>query len=180
MKALHKAIGAALVCVLVTVSYFTVSHLWAQGAPQTLTATTISTAQSLTATTISLATATGFSQSAGSIAVPSSSAGAFIIYVDREAERVTGGSGLVWQVQRGWASTARAAHANAAKVWFGLEGQFQSSDPPMGACTSPIAVVPWINMLTGNSWVCRSSAWQGTSPVPLTYNSNIGQTTITP
>lgn len=181
MNTLHKSIvGAVILGLLMIGADVLLPKMQAQAGPVVLTATTLSAAQTLTATTVRITTSTGVTNSSGSISAPTSSSGAWVIYVDREAERVTGGVAPNWTVQRGWASTARAPHANSAKVWFGLEGQFQSSDPPMGACTSPVAFVPWINVLTGNAALCISSAWVWTNPIPITYNSNPGQTSITP
>lgn len=172
---------ALFVCVFWFPQPFQKAH--AQAGPVVLTSTTTAAAQTATQTTISLTTATGKAQSDGSIAVPSQTAGAFIVYVDREAERVIAatGSATIWTVQRGWGGSAQAAHATARPVWFGLEGRFKISDPPgIGACTSPVEVIPWINILNGMKWMCRSSAWAATNSMNVTYNSDVGQTNTTP
>lgn len=181
MNTLHKSIvGAVILGLLMFGVDVLLPKMQAQAGPVVLTATTLSAAQTLTATTVRITTSTGVTNSSGSIAAPSSSTGSWVIYVDREAECVISGVAPNWNVRRGCSNTARAPHANSAKVWFGLEGQFQSSDPPMGACTSPVAFVPWINTVTGNSALCISSAWAWTNPTPITYNSNAGQTSLTP
>lgn len=152
----------------------------AQAGPVRLTSTTISAAQTAVQTFVALATATGVSQSDGNIAPPSTTQGAFIVYVDREEQRVTAISGTTATVQRGWGGTAATSHANAARVWFGLEGNFQSSDPPWGSCVSPVKVVPWINVLSGNVWICKSSLWQASNVMNITYNSTTSQTSLSP
>ena len=180
-RLLNTLLVASALTAVVILSYQITRQLIAQGAPSTLTQTTLAAAQTLTATTVTLTTSTAHVQaSSGNIALVSSSAGAFLIFVDNEAERVIGGAANVWQVQRGWSNTARQSHANAAIVWFGLEGQFQASDPPLGSCTSPVFIVPWINLRSGYLWLCKSSAWVPYTHANLVLNSDPRQTTLSP
>lgn len=82
-------------------------------------------------------------------------------------------TGQPLNVVRGVSGTMPGAHASAATVTIGPGDAFKSTEPPAGACTASAQVYsPWINVQSGDVWVCRTTnVWNGTNIRPLTYNS---------
>ncbi len=97
--------------------------LAASAAAQTaLTTTALSTGVTESATTIQVASATGFDAED-------------IVFIDREALRVTGVNGTSITVQRGWAGTAARAHVAGSLAYVAAPGAYIQGAPPSGACT---------------------------------------------
>lgn len=105
-----------------------------------------------------------------------------LIYVEREAMRVTGaypGSGTTVPVRRGTDGTQAAPHVSSSVVFLGLANRFKLSatgfgnGDPQGNCTRATQpFLPWINVLSGNVWNCEGdNHWRGTNPAPLAYSS---------
>lgn len=98
-------------------------------------------------------------------------------FVDREVMRITAISSTTFTVQRAQAGTGAAAHDNAERFFCSPGGDFYTVDPDYGQdCTrgsGQAAVLPWINVRTGNIWQClvNQNLWNGTNTMPLTYNS---------
>jgi hypothetical protein len=70
-------------------------------------------------------------------------------------------SGTVLTVVRGYYGSIANPHISGALVIFGQPNQFYSVDPS-GACTaSAQPVTPYINVKTGNQWLCSTvtSSW---------------------
>lgn len=129
--------------------------------------TTLSANLSATATTASLT------------ATASVAAGQFA-FVDREMILVTSvnTTANTITIQRGQGGTAASAHDNAERIFITAGGDYHTTDPDYGQdCNRGVgqaAVLPWINLRTGNIWVCPGGtdrAWIGTNTMPLTFNS---------
>ncbi len=101
------------------------------------------------------------------------------IYVDLELMRVTVTPTTASQpvsVARGQGGTTPAAHASGATATLGPNNAFAVGPPPAGPCTGAAQIYsPWIDVTTGNFWVCRgggtTGTWNGTNSRALTYNS---------
>jgi hypothetical protein len=101
------------------------------------------------------------------------------IYVDLELMRVTVTPTTASQpvsVARAQNGTLSAAHASGATVTLGPNNAFNVGGPPAGPCTGAAQLYsPWIDVQTGNFWVCRgggtTGTWNGTNIRALTYNS---------
>jgi hypothetical protein len=81
-----------------------------------------------------------------------------LLYIDAEAMIVNGNptSATAVTVRRGASNTAAAGHASGAVVLHGPSNWFNVSDP-YGTCTAAATyVTPWINVRTGNQWLCSS------------------------
>lgn len=101
-----------------------------------------------------------------------------IIYVDQEAMGIlTTVSGTTYNVQRAIFGTKAAPHASGAMVLLQVvspqfggysgSGGLQTADPPQGACLGTnILVTPWVNMQTGNQWICSTATTAGGVWVP--------------
>ena len=71
-----------------------------------------------------------------------------------EVMNVTAISGTTVTVRR--TPSANVAHASGAMVLYGSPKLFYSYDPT-GACTlATTLVTPWVNVKTGNQWLCSS------------------------
>lgn len=127
----------------------------------TLTQTTLSANMTSTATTLTVA-------AAGTIAAPSFSAGTVgsrLYVVDfgqtlGEIMDVSAITGTTVTVRRTGGSAA-VAHASGAMVLYANPKLFYSYDPT-GACTTATTLVtPWLNVKTGNQWLCStiSGTW---------------------
>lgn len=172
---LHRLMFAAVVALGISLL-----PAWpqAQNAPYSLTKTTLSSAQALGATTAVLASVTPFGQ-ALAIAAPSATSGSFSLWIDRELEEVISVSSTTITVRRGVGGIL-GPHPSAAPVWWGPSGKFKNGPPPGQTCASPVEVVPWIDMGSGIKWLCRSSLWNGTINDNIAFNSDPGQTTLSP
>ena len=127
------------------------------------TNTTLSAAITSTATTVRVASATGFT------------VGNYL-YTGYEEMQITSVSGTTIGVLRGQGGTPARAHASSDVVVTGGIGHFQTHDPDFkAACTrgtGQASVQPYVNVLTGNIWVCTlTSVWAGTNTAPITWNS---------
>ena len=137
-------------------------------AQTTMTTTTLSANQAADANVMSVTSATGFT------------VGNFI-WVDSEQQQITAITGTAISVRRAQNGTLARAHDNSDRVYTGAANHFQTSDPDYGAdCTrgaGTAAYMPWINVRTGNFWVCRaeSSTWNGTNAATLTFDSRPAQ-----
>lgn len=118
----------------------------------TLIQTSLSAAIGATTQQFSVASVTGLTASLSSQTV---------LYVDKEAMLVnTIGATTTTSltVQRGYAGTLAAPHVNASVVLAGRPDWFYPNDPT-GACTAATTyVTPWVNILTGNPWLCSTVA----------------------
>lgn len=147
--------------------------LWAclvtPGFAQTvLSNTTLSAAMTATATTLTLTSASAFSGS--NVGAPTVGN---LLYVEHEAMTITAISGTLVSVIRGQSGTFAAAHVSGAVVFSGPGSAFRQSDPPLQTCTTAtMGTRPWINVITGNTWLCISSKWQATNVMKITYDSN--------
>jgi hypothetical protein len=81
-----------------------------------------------------------------------------LIYIDREAMRVVSVSGTNVTVRRGTDGTAAVGHISGAGILLGRPDWFMTYDPPPGgACTTASTyVTPWLNVRTGDQWLCSS------------------------
>lgn len=78
------------------------------------------------------------------------------LWIDRElaaVEQLTGINNIV-VVRRGVDQTIATPHQSSAAVTLGRGDQFYSTDP-VGLPPIPVLVYPWINVLTGVSWVAQ-------------------------
>ena len=112
---------------------------------------------SLTKTTLSSAISTGTNQTifvASATGITASPV--TMLYVDREAMLVLSISGTTVKVARGQSGTASVPHVTGSMVLAGTPDQFYTRDPS-GACTATAtAVTPWVNISTGNQWLCST------------------------
>lgn len=150
----------------------------AQGAPYSLTRTTLSAAMSVTASTAVLTSVTAYS-GALAMAAPSATSGTFSLFIDRELMDVVSLSSTTVTVRRATGGIL-GPHPNAAPVWWGPSGKFQAGPPPGQTCASPVSIVPWIDVQSGIKWLCRSSLWNGTINDNIAFNSDPGQTSLSP
>ena len=112
-----------------------------------------------------------------------------VIYVDRELMgviTVPTSATLPVQVIRGIRGTQATPHVAGDMVLFGQinlmgSNEFFDSDPPAGTCTATFPQTPWINILTGNQWLCSSITGQwvpgfgnpGNSATPIANTANV-------
>lgn len=94
-----------------------------------------------------------------------------ILYVDREAMRVTKVDGTKIKMQRGVMGTPVSAHATAATVYLGAQDQFFNCDP-VGTAQDGY-VTPWINVLTGDKFTVSSTQWVKSSSEIANVTSNV-------
>ena len=161
MKTLNTLLIAALFVILSVVQGL------AQNAQNILSNTTLNGAVTATQNFVVLTSATVLTVSTGGSIV----AGNWL-YVDREAMRVVSISGTRVTVARGVGGTFAAAHATSAVIFTGPANYYQSADPGLLACTvATMQFRPWINVLNGNVWLCKSSVWTATNTMPITFNS---------
>lgn len=88
-----------------------------------------------------------------------------LLFIDKEADRITAINGTVISVQRGYASTNATAHVSGAIVYSGAQsstagGVFWASDPQVGSCTYSseqysLRIVP----SSGRIWSCSNGQW---------------------
>ena len=98
-----------------------------------------------------------------------------LVYIDREAMLTRAVATATITVSRGYAGTAATEHVNGSIVWTGVAHYFYFGDPNPGACVpNQQAVLPYINVLTGNIWYCRNDwgaalggKWQGINETPF-------------
>ena len=161
MKTLNTLLIAALFVILSVVQGFT------QNAQNILSNTTLNGAVTASQNFVVLTSATQLTVSTGGAITAG-----FWLYVDREAMRVVSISGARVTVQRGTGGPFAAAHATSAVIFSAPAGYFQAADPPLLACTvATMQYRPWINVLNGNVWLCKSSIWTATNKMPITFNS---------
>ena len=138
-----------------------------------LTSTTLSAAVTQTQNFITVGSATGFTAS-------SATGTQYIVYVNKEAMRITGVNGTRITVERGNAGT-QTPHASGTRVMVGAAGSSSAGNvtggpfvrnSPAGACTrSAVATLPVINITNGVWYNCNGGVWlpqTGISDVPNT------------
>jgi hypothetical protein len=119
----------------------------------TTTSTTTTAAMTLTDPTVSLTSATNVT-APGSLNETTT-----LLYVDREALRVTKVAGLVISVTRGVEGTLQTPHKSGAVVYVGPPNYFRTSDP-IGGCTQSTEVnLPQPSLSTGRVWNCSGGEW---------------------
>lgn len=117
-------------------------------AQTSLTSTTLSAAVTSSANTIRVASASGITVSAGTTATG--------LFIDNEYLVVTAVNGTTLTVSRGQSGTRANSHASGATVLAGPPRAFYDVDPS-GSCTAAqTAYTPYINILTGNQWLCST------------------------
>jgi predicted ABC-type sugar transport system permease subunit len=96
-----------------------------------------------------------------------------VLFVNTEAMLVTGLSGTLVTVTRGYQGTLPVSHPTSTTVVVVIPGAATAQEFN-GSCTLGVgqaAIQPRINFVSGNVWLCRSSLWTATNPRPITYNS---------
>ncbi len=105
------------------------------------------------------------------------------LYVEREMMQITAISSTRVTVIRGTGGTGAAIHPTSAVVFTGACNNFRQTDPFAAAgtggstpslkpcTTASMQVRPFINVLNGNIWLCKSSSWKATNAAIITYNS---------
>jgi hypothetical protein len=86
-----------------------------------------------------------------------------IAFVDREAmllQAAVGDSTVQYYVHRGWSGTAARAHIVAAKCKTGPPHYFQIYNPSGAAAATTEAVVPWVNVHTGDVFDAVAGVWK--------------------
>lgn len=86
-----------------------------------------------------------------------------IAFIDREAmllQAPVNDSTTQYWVHRGWSGTAARDHIVAAKVKTGPPHYFQLYNPSGAAVATTEAVVPWINVHTGDVFDIASGVWK--------------------
>jgi hypothetical protein len=155
---------AVLLCAVVAVAFLLGTPASAQTA---LTVTTLSNAiTSAGQTAITVTSATNISApgaTGGNVAIPAS--GGSLLFIEdgtsgglgtAEAMLVTGVTGTTVTVVRGAASTVASPHLSGAIVFVGRPDQFFAVEPA-GSCTpANTLVTPYINVRTGNQWLCST------------------------
>lgn len=118
-------------------------------AQTTVDSTTLAAAVTATANQVSVTSATN-------VAVGN------ILFVDREAMRVSALSGTVATVTRGFNGTAARAHAALATLYTGPPVEFYASEVVVGStCTATAEqYTPRIVLPTGNVYKCSNSTWE--------------------
>jgi hypothetical protein len=113
-----------------------------------LTTTTLSAAVNASSNQVTIASATGVS--AGSI-----------LFMDREAMRVTSITGTVANVSRGYSGTMARAHAASTIVYAGAPVRFYADEVvPGSVCTAASELyLPHIVLPSGNVYQCTNSVW---------------------
>lgn len=110
------------------------------------------------------------------------------LYIDKELMLVLGVNGTTISVARGQSGTAAVKHASGAMVLVGSPSQFYVYNPTGGCTAGSVAVTPWVNVLTGNQWICSTitSTWvpgfgnfSAPTQVSTAVASVAGLTTIT-
>ena len=126
-------------------------------AQHTLVSTTLSAAVTNSATSITVAACASTSCAVNSL-----------VYVDREAMRITAVSGTTLTVTRGVDGTQATGHTSGEIAWvdqafyFGLSpaSSQNSSALPWGSCTSANEyVLPRVDTATGDIFRCTNSEW---------------------
>lgn len=140
-----------------------------------LSASLLPTAQTL-ATSTTLSSAVTATQAVWAVASASGFTAGNFAYADYEAVQIVSVSGTNVTVLRGQMGTVARAHASSETVITGVAQFFQQADPDFGAaCTrgaGQAAYLPWINVQTGNVFVCRTGGtWNVTNVLPITFNS---------
>lgn len=79
-------------------------------------------------------------------------------------------SGATFGVRRGVIGIA-GAHPTSAVVFTGDQGYFMTTYPQDQTCTLATNPRPWINVLTGDVGLCKSSVWAWTNKFNRTINS---------
>ncbi len=96
------------------------------------------------------------------------------VYVDQELEGIVSlvtGQTTIFNVLRALSGTKAAYHASGAMVLIGTvtpqfggntgSGGFQQTDAPFGGVCTGALYTPWVNVVTGEQWLCStvSSTW---------------------
>lgn len=142
----------------------------------TLNGAVTATQQTFTLTSIATNVSSGSNATIGAMTV------GMCVYTDGELSTITSvpTSGATIGVRRATAGLA-GAHATLAVAIFGPCGNFYRVDPWASqygsrACTATAVPQPYVNVMSGDIWLCRSSLWTATNPLLKTWNSS----TLTP
>jgi hypothetical protein len=142
MNKLLKAVISAVAILLSMIPAF------AQTGQVTLTGTTLAAAATVNTNIIRVASATGITTTAGTTATG--------LYIDNEYLVVTAVNGTTLTVSRGQAGTRANSHLSGAAVLAGPPRAFYNTDPS-GSCTpANVAYTPYVNIVTGNQWLCST------------------------
>lgn len=113
-----------------------------------------------TVNTTTLSAAVTKSQTQVTVASATNVAVGNILYVDREAMKVTALSGTLATVRRGMEGTAPAAHVSGAVLYTAAPQYFYVTEVS-GACTSTEeTALPHVSVTSGNIYVCASGTWK--------------------
>src|SRR4051812_24048633 len=109
----------------------------------------------------------------------------YLLLVDQEIDRVQTVAGANVTVIRA-VGGLQSGHGGGASVLVGPASLFQTGNPSSASCTFGAAQNPWINQITGESYICGlTGSWQSLNNMPapgpagafLTSNGpNAGQT----
>ncbi len=138
--------------------------LSAVGQTFTLSTTTLSAAVLKTDQQVCVASATG-------ISVPSVSTPGTMLFMDYEPMQVAGAgaTSTCFVMDRHW--NARG-HISGEIVLLGPPDQFYSTDPQGGCTLASTRVTPWVNITTGDEWLCSSvtlkwgAGWNNSKVLP--------------
>jgi hypothetical protein len=114
----------------------------ASASAQTLTTATLSGSVSASGISVTVSSGTGFT------------VGNFL-FVDRETMQILAVFGSTVTVQRGFAGAA-TTHTNGATVYTGPPAQFYRQDPASASCLPASSANPYINITSGNTFVCTA------------------------
>jgi hypothetical protein len=95
-----------------------------------------------------------------------------MLSIDREAMLVLALNGTFVTVARGQNATAALPHVSGAVVFAGSPDWFYSGSPSGSCTTASTLVTPYVNILTGQQWLCSTLSlgwapgWQNTSFPP--------------
>lgn len=141
-------------------------------AQRLLTTTTTAAAVAQGDDTLTVASSTGFTVGQ-------------LIFIDWEVMRIqnlngVAGTSTLINVQRGVDGTGRRGHSTSERIIVTANNtDFHNTDPSFGeACargSGEAAILPWINVRTGNIFTCGqvggATVWSTTNTLKITYDS---------
>lgn len=140
--------------------------------------TTLNGAVTATAQTLVLTSATSASQGPTTASPFLPMAVGWELFVDRELMLVRAISGTTITVTRGVGGTLSQVHPTLGVVIAGPSQYFYQGAPPDKTCTVAGSPLPWVDLISGDIWVCRTGSlvWNAINTKIITYNT----TTLTP
>lgn len=146
----------------------------------TLTQTYLASAITASQNSIAVNSATGITVTNNTTAT--------ILYVDREEMVVLAVNGTQLTVSRGQGGTPAAGHVSGANVLAGNPTYFFNHDPQGSCIAASTLVTPYVNVISGNQWLCSTVALEwvpgfnnsGSSAVPIQETASVTGATITP